>query len=335
MSAFAVCLTVLDMKCPAPYGAGLFYCYSFSYVRPASNILFFRNMISFSCIYCGKKLRVEQNLAHKKAKCPACGHLIFIPPKVSSDTQKTGGEQKTQNNGQPAVNWQQKSDRQIAEMLLSEPFDKEEKEKLALKRSFSAFIPRYDDLTLFALSITFLSLLLINPEVKNDLIKILTNRFDLRITIAVILSAIGMIFSFFNIFFKREKFEFEKYLMLFFAVFVTAGTGIYAGYIMLSDNRSWLIIFPAWNIINAAFLLLMFRLKIVDTDCITEERASFVQVILCLISIAIVLAICHYIFKLRWPFTYSICVCFVMSLHKSLQDIFGRSTVTELITDDS
>ena len=36
-------------------------------------------MISFQCPACGKKLKVKDEFAGKKGKCPKCGNVINIP----------------------------------------------------------------------------------------------------------------------------------------------------------------------------------------------------------------------------------------------------------------
>lgn len=67
----------------------------------------------------------------------------------------------------------------------------------------------------------------------------------------------GMVCSLVNVFLQREKPHFEKRAMLWFAVLATGGTGLYAGWLMLDRTPGWLMIFPAWNILNGALLLLL------------------------------------------------------------------------------
>jgi len=50
-------------------------------------------MIAFSCTHCDKSLRVNEELAGKQAKCPACGKPVTIPaaspdPALSADAAK-------------------------------------------------------------------------------------------------------------------------------------------------------------------------------------------------------------------------------------------------------
>jgi hypothetical protein len=192
-----------------------------------------------------------------------------------------------------------------------------------VRRALSPALPRYDELTLFALSATFLLLLAINPAMQKDLPRVGLLLRDARISLLVGAAAVGMVFSLFGIFFPFPKPELIKWSMLAFAVAVTAGTGAYAGYVMLKTTRGWLIVFPAWNIINAVTLLSLFGQGLMGPDCILDRRAKFGQVVLTVACISILLAVCEYGFQLHWALTYSVCVGYTMSLHHAITDVFG------------
>ncbi len=184
-------------------------------------------------------------------------------------------------------------------------------------------LPRYDDLTLFALSVTFLLLLASNPKTRTDLGRGDIFLRDGRVVILVGLAILGMLFSLFGIFFRGPKPTSVKWPMLVFAVLVTAGTGAYAGYVTLKSARGWLMIFLAWNILNAALLLLLFRAGLMGVDCVVDRAARFSQVIVTVIAICILLAVCQCLFQLHWAITYSVSVGYTMSLHHALADVFG------------
>jgi len=139
----------------------------------------------------------------------------------------------------------------------------------------------------------------------------------------IAVAVLGMAFSLFNVFFQREKSDLEKGTMLIFAVGVTAGTAIWASDVMLAQSRGWLLIFPAWNAANGALLLFLFRLGLVDTSCIADLKASLVQIAVTIVSIAILVAVCQYVFRLHVAITFSIAVGYTMSLLGSLRDVFG------------
>src|SRR5947209_5744244 len=42
-------------------------------------------MIRLSCLQCGKKLKVKDDLAGKKVRCPQCKELLEIPKPISED----------------------------------------------------------------------------------------------------------------------------------------------------------------------------------------------------------------------------------------------------------
>jgi hypothetical protein len=140
-----------------------------------------------------------------------------------------------------------------------------------------------------------------------------------------VLAFLGMIMSLFGVFLRGAKARPLKFAMLSFAVLATGGTGVYAGMVILRGVHSWpMMIFPLWNIFSGLGMLLLFRTGYMDPDCVVDRTPSRAQVIITLLSISLLLAICRYAFKLHWAITYSICVCYTMSLNHTLQDLFGR-----------
>lgn len=183
---------------------------------------------------------------------------------------------------------------------------------------------RYDDLTLFALSFAFVLLLWINLDVRKDLF--LVSLFLPRIGILLLLAQLGMVLSLLNMFVRHRKYKFEKWLMLLFAVLVTAGTGAYSGFVMLKEGIHWLIVFPVWNIVNSLVLLNAFHVGLVNTSSITNERAGLFQVVVTVASITLLLMLCERVLDLHWALTYSIAVSYTMSLLGAIQDLFGKRT---------
>ena len=280
-------------------------------------------MIRFACMYCGRKIRAKDKLACKQARCPACGHRLRIPkaPTAEAEPAKVAEPAVAQKD---TPLWKGRSNKEIANLLLKgQAFTPEQRQRAAAKDAMSPWLPRYDELTLFALSLTFLLLLAINPNIKTDLPKAMLHVHDGRIQIMLAVAAIGMAFSLFGIFVRCPKPNLVKWPMLVFAVVVTAGTGIYAGYVTLKTARGWLMVFPAWNIINGALLLLLFRAGLLDADCILDRAAKFSQVGLTVLCVGVLLAVCQYAFKLHWAITYSVCIGYTMSLHHGIADVLG------------
>jgi DNA-directed RNA polymerase subunit RPC12/RpoP len=290
-------------------------------------------VIEFPCLYCGQSVRTEEGLAGTHIECPACGHSVAVHQRKLGDALRPIRDADEEEQ-KKASSWEQKSDREIAERLLPKAMTNQEQQEQAVKKAFSFLTPRYDDLTLFALSLSFLLLWLINADLRRDLTKVFLEGWSGDITIWLIVAVIGMALSLINVFLQREKSDFEKSTMLIFAVVVTAGTGLYAGWIMLHESKGWLLIFPAWNILNGGLLLLLFRLGVVDTDCIVDEQASFAEVVLTAICVPVLLTVCHYWFELHWAVTFSIAVAYTMSLHNGIRDVFGaRRPAPNMIQD--
>jgi len=284
-------------------------------------------MIRFRCIYCGREISVGQALAGKRIACPACDHIVRVHPKETGAALKPDAARTAETTAADANRWEGKTNAEITRWLQSQQFAAANSRRSAARNAVSRSLVQFDDLTLFALSAALVFLLLIDSGPRREFGEAVWKwpAFMLhpRVTAVLFCAAIGMILSFVNVFFRWEKHRIEKWLMLLFAVLISAGTGAYAGYVTLKETWSWLIVFPAWNIINCLLLLSMFHAGIVNTGSITGERPRLLQVVLTLVSIALLLALGHYVLKLHWAVAYSICVCYAMNLHRAVQDFFG------------
>ena len=176
---------------------------------------------------------------------------------------------------------------------------------------------------MFAFSVTFLLLLLIDPALRELFVTAFRERAFSDISVYLAVPGVGMVLALVNVFFARDKSDFEKTLLLLFGVVVTAGTGIYAGHLMLRQGPGWLMIFPALNILNGVLLLILSQFGLVDTDCIVDEKAGLIQIAATVASISLLLALCRYAFELHWAITFSIAVGYTMSLLGAVQDLFG------------
>ncbi len=279
-------------------------------------------MIHFSCMYCGKKIRAKDKLVGRRAPCPACGHRLLIPKPTAAASDATHRDTQRRH-----ANW---SDQSNGMFFADIPFAEKEQARVALRQSMSPLVPRYDELTLFAMSVAFLLLLWINPEMRRNLSQAKLFVRDGRIILFIFLAALGMAFSLFGIFFKRPKPEVVKWPMLIFAVAVTAGTGIYAGYVAIKDTHSWLIVFPAWNIVNGLLLLFLLRAGLIAPDCIIDGAAKLSQLVITVLTVGLLLGLCQYVFELHWAISYSICIGYTMGLHHAITDLFGGVTSTDV-----
>lgn len=278
-------------------------------------------------MYCGRKIRAQDRAGGKRAHCPVCGHELLLPhPARAPGKASTAGDAPASQ--EEAAPWERMTNKEIARLLLkNRPVTEADRSRAVAKAAASPLLPRYDELTLFVLSTAFLMLLGISPEIKADLSNAMWFVHDGRIIVVLSVAVIGMVLSLFGIFVKGPKPDLVKWPMLIFAVSITAGTGIYAGYVTLKNAQGWLIVFPAWNIINGVLLLAMLRAGLMGTDCIIDRRAKFSQVVVALVCVGVVLGVCEHLFRLHWAITYSICVGYTMGLHHGLTSVFGTAAV--------
>ena len=195
------------------------------------------------------------------------------------------------------------------------------------------FAPRYDETSLFVMSITFIALYIINETMRSDLYKFASAAFRERergsTAAGFVLLAIcfigGICFSIYHAFSSREKTVGDKAVMLFFAIPVTGGTGLYAGKWMLTNTGGWLMIFPVCNVIVSGVLLIKFARMItrgrIDVSCISDRDATRGEIILGLSVAAIIVGCCQYWFHLYWAVTFSICVAYASIVNEAVQGL--------------
>lgn len=182
------------------------------------------------------------------------------------------------------------------------------------------FIPRYNEIALFLMSLAFVLIFCTDAELRagsHDLF--FEEKFDPRIYIAFGLFVAGIVFSLYHVFTTRQKSDWEKMAMLFFAVIVNVVSGIAAGMHMLKDSHGFLMLFPVWNIINGVLLLLMYKFHIVDESSIVDDNAAPFQVVLGSIVIVTALVVCRFFFEMYWATTFSICVSYATNINGTVR----------------
>ncbi len=177
-------------------------------------------------------------------------------------------------------------------------------------------VPRYDEVSLFMMSLAFLGLLVIDGELRAALRRQMDVAWwDPRIYLVAIPFAAGMLFALFNALFARRKSDFEKTAMLFFAVTVSAFAGIAAGIHLLAESRGWMLALPIWNIADGVLLLLLDRLCYLDNRNIADEDATPGQVGFGALVVLALLAVCCGICRAHWAITLSICVAYATNIN--------------------
>ena len=233
-------------------------------------------MIRFKCIYCGQKLTAKDERRSEKCKCPKCSHSIVIPSSTKDrpilDPDISEGTQKMQEA--------------CAMLEIANQKAYEDEDVPFGFESPGWFVPTYDKLSLFLMAITLIILAVINPIVHKDIFKIIKIALRGRqsgalIIILVPMCLAGMGLSLYHMFTTKEAGDTEKKLMVTFAAVANAVTSVLASYYLLKSDKAsgLLMILPIWNLINAALLLLMLYLKIINRNCIIERDISFFRVV--------------------------------------------------------
>ncbi len=269
-------------------------------------------MIRVKCIYCGQKILAPEEQGGKKGRCPTCKHEIYVPCPPRKRAVSTDAAER-----------EKKAKAELA--LANIATDSSEDAAELIKEKAGWLIPVYDELALFLMAATLILLYIVNTTMREQIHNWTTehsNNTWFYIAAAIFLFGMGL--SIYHVFTTREKTDIEKWVMLIFAILANAISGIVAGlYVLKNDNaRNWLIIFPIWNIINGALLLIMLRFKIIDEECISDREANITEVIIGLTAVLIIFLFCNYIFKLHWAVTFSICVIYTTSFDKALQSVF-------------
>lgn len=200
--------------------------------------------------------------------------------------------------------------------------DENVKEDVFSKVFANVLIPRYNEISLFLMSIAFVLLFFTNADLRIESHEFLFENFDPRSYIALAFFVIGILYSLFHVFTTLQKTDWEKTTMLFFAVMVNGLSGIAAGAKMLEDSHGLLVIFPIWNIINGLLLLIMFRFGIINENSIVDDNATPLQVLLGFIVVGVIFVICQFVYKMYWAFTFSICVAYASNINETALKLF-------------
>lgn len=182
-------------------------------------------------------------------------------------------------------------------------------------------IPRYDEVSLFAMSLTCILLLVVGLFSTSKIRLDLSTGDDLKILLLVLVFFTGIVLSIYHAFVNKPKSSLEKYLMLFFAVIVNAFSGLLGGAYALNNATGWLSVFPIVNIVNGALLLFLFRFHALNESNISDENASPIQVVFTAAVVIILFVICHFISKLVWIQTFSICIAYATNIGRRVQTL--------------
>ncbi len=197
------------------------------------------------------------------------------------------------------------------------------------RKPFRLFIPQYDEIVLFTMSLTCLLLLIAGilsakPEIdivslrENDLKKVLI------VMVIPLIFVAGLTLSIYHAFVDRPKTTLEKSIMLFFAVLLNTFSGFMAGGYNLANlpNASvWLMVFPIVNMVNGIILLFMWRVGVLDESSISDRHAPRGKVLLAAAMVLILFYLCQVVYKLMWIQTLSICLVYSVNLIRVIESL--------------
>jgi len=278
-------------------------------------------------MYCGQKVLADDNKKGKHVHCPKCNHLVLINDAALIKVER-----------------EEPSDEEINSLLhkakLKSLDTRPQGDEIVRGFLRKWFAPHFDELSIFLMVAAALLVAWTNNGIGDNVEKFIYAIFRIEPTGKMIwiygVICIAMFFAaalpVYHVFSQREKYKWEKLVMLAIAVAFTAGSGIIAGRVMMKEAwletgslngvasyfpyvrkicaLNWRAIFPLWNIINGISIYWMFRAGVINAECYDNRDAKLWQVLLGLIILVGVFAICQYVLKTHWAVTYSICIVY-------------------------
>ena len=189
-------------------------------------------------------------------------------------------------------------------------------------------VPKYTEITLYLISVTFIMFLLTSSEFRAEAFDFFEDVAAAVFWGAIVLS--GLIVSIYGAFTKRILGRKEKNLILLAVIFLNFFVAVHAGKYVLKETQNWLIIFPVLNILNAIFWLFLFRLGAITEKSISDKQAKKEEIVLGTLFVILIFLISHHVFNHYWAITFSVCLVYVTSL----VDLSDRIIIKSLFRKD-
>ena len=190
-------------------------------------------------------------------------------------------------------------------------------------------IPKYTETSLFLTALTFTLLYLADDGIRDTLESFAFHGFDVRAIIFLLIFFAGLLYSFYYALSDKKTPEFARTCMLIFVVFTNFGVGAYSGLYVLQSAEGYLAIFPLMNLVNAFLLIIMFRAKIIDETCLSNENASRPEILVGSAALLVIFAFSHYIMHNYWALTFSICLAYSTMINEFFTRIFFQTSATK------
>jgi hypothetical protein len=184
------------------------------------------------------------------------------------------------------------------------------------KQSWLFFSPSYNELSLFSMSFACILLMVTTLWAERGSYSINISNFDFSVFVICFFFLGGLILSFYNAFTDRIKTPTEKKIMLLFAVLINGFSGIWGGTYLLEQSSGVLTVIPVLNIASGFILIMMLRSGEINESNISDEQVSFAEVFLTALILSIVFYCCHFIYRMNWAATFSLCVAYATNFNK-------------------
>jgi len=176
-------------------------------------------------------------------------------------------------------------------------------------------IPRYDEVVLFAMSLTCVTLLISGTLFDfRDAHFAAPDEYDPRMIATGCIFFSGLFLSLRRAFAHSPMAQLEKSFMLFFAVIMNAFSGFMINAYELAGLSGWLVVFPIVNMISSFRLLVLWRGGVLNESSITDTRAPRGRFLLAAAIVLLLYFLCHSVFNLMWVQTLSICLVYSTNL---------------------
>ncbi len=287
-------------------------------------------MIRFQCKSCGCRIKAANEDAGKKLKCPKCINPLVVPVPLYVAMRTRFRRPHKKPSLVPSKSRVKDSKVQPQSGILQDLQEDTDPASLGLADL------HFTEATLFVMSFAFILLYAVAHNMRSDLHTFVSRlcagnpwATSLGVIFLFLPFSVGLVLSVFHAFSTRRKAFPEKATMLFFAVAISAVTGLYAGWLILkaATHILWSIV-ALWNLIYAGLLILKFEHVVVeddlDGDYVSDTDATLGEIIFASISVLVILLSCHYWFDLPWAITYSVCIAYITSFDRALRKVCLR-----------
>lgn len=185
-------------------------------------------------------------------------------------------------------------------------------------------MPSYDELSIFLTCLIFLLLFFLDGNCRTEILNLYkiencseAREFLFGILIVyggTILFLIGITASIFHILIPGKKDMLSETGMKFFALAINGIAGIKSGLYIVENQKGWLILFPAWNILMGIFLI--YSIGLIDEVEFDQTDATFKELYFSIVALIIIFFFCYAVFQLYWAIVLSICIDYALGLNK-------------------